>query len=137
MSFWQKIKASLAQFMQGRHGADNLSMFSMFAGLAFYILDLFLGTGVLSLLGLALYIWTIFRMFSKNNEKRTAENQKYIALTGNWKTKFRQFKTRIKNRKEYKYFKCPKCHALLRLSRGCGETTVTCGRCHHEFKEKA
>lgn len=137
MSFWQKFKMSFARFMEGRHGADNLSMFTMTLGLVLSILDLFIRTGFLSTLGFACYILTIFRMFSRNNDKRTAENQKYIALTGNWKTKFRQFKIRVKNRKEYKYFKCPKCHALLRLSRGSGSVHVTCGRCHHEFDEKA
>ena len=29
MTFWQKIKLGLARFMQGRHGADNLGMFTL------------------------------------------------------------------------------------------------------------
>ncbi len=137
MSFWQKVKASLANFMNGRYGQDNLGTCLFVVALALLIIDLFLGTGILSLLAWALYIWMVFRMFSRNREKRMEENRKYLALTGDWKKKFSQFRVRLKNRKEYKYFKCPKCHALLRLSRGCGEVTVTCGRCHHEFKQKA
>ena len=43
----------------------------------------------------------------------------------------------MKNRKDYKYFKCPNCKVLLRLKRGCGEKEITCVRCQHRFKQKA
>ena len=122
--------------MQGRHGADQLGMFTLIAGLVLSLLASFTGIGIFSLLGLALYIWTLFRMFSRNHEARVRENQKYVALTSGWKTKLSQFWKRQKNRKEYKYFRCPKCRLLLRLKRGCGEKEITC-RCGHQFKQKA
>ena len=49
----------------------------------------------------------------------------------------RQFIVRLKNIRKYKYFKCPQCHARLRLPRKVGEVTVTCGKCRHAFKQKA
>lgn len=137
MSLWQKIKNGIASFMQGRHGADNFGMFTLIAGLILSLLASFLGIPLLSILGFALYIYTLFRMLSRNHEARAAENRKYIALTSGWKTRFRQFSKRMKNRKEYKYFKCPQCKVLLRLKRGCGEKDITCVRCGHQFKEKA
>lgn len=137
MSFWQRMKMSLARFMQGRYGADHLGTFTLFAGLILTFVDLFLGTGLLSFLGFALYVWTLYRMLSRNRERRAAENRKYLELTGGWRTKLRQFMLRQKNRKQYKYFKCPQCRALLRLTRGCGQVHVTCARCGHEFEEKA
>ena len=137
MTFLQRIKESLARFMQGRHGADNLGMFTLIAGLACTLLGSFTRIGIFSLLGTVLYFWTIFRMFSRNHEKRLAENRKYIELTSGWKLKSSQFVKRMKNRKNYKYFKCPNCKVLLRLSRGCGEKEITCVRCGHQFKEKA
>lgn len=141
MSFGQKIKAALANFMRGRHGTDNLGMFTLVTGLVLSVVSMFMGAGTLgtvfSTLGLALYIITLFRMFSRNHEKRQAENRKYIDLTGRWKTKFRQWKKRMQNRKNYKYFKCPKCKAMLRLTRGCGEKEITCPRCQNQFKQKA
>ncbi len=137
MSFWEKIKAGLSRMMQGRYGSDHLGMATLVAALVLSLLDSFLGTGLLSLLGMALYILTIYRMFSRNIEKRRAENQKYLALTGNWKTRARQFFLRLKNSKQYKYFKCPQCRAMLRLTRGSGQTRVNCPRCHHEFDQKA
>ena len=137
MSFFQRIKMSLARFMQGRHGADNLGMFTLIAGLLCSILASFTRIGILSIIGFALYVWTLFRMFSRNHEKRMAENRKYIELTSGWKTKSRQFTKRMKNRRDYKYFKCPNCKVLLRLKRGCGEKDITCVRCGHQFKQKA
>ena len=136
MTFWQKIKQSLASFMLGRHGADNLGMFTLIAGLVLSILSSILGSGLLSTLGLILYIITLFRMFSRNNDKRNAENRKYIELTSNWKTKIRQFFKRIKNSRDYKFFKCPNCKILLRAKRGSGEKDITCVRCGFQFKKK-
>ena len=137
MSFWQKIKSGLMTFMAGRHGSDNLGMFTLFTGLALSLLGSFFGIGLLSLLGFALYIITIFRMFSRNNEARMKENQKYIQLTSQWKTRWTQFVKRQKNKKDYKYFRCPKCKLLLRLKRGSGEKDITCVRCGHQFHKKA
>ena len=137
MSFWNKIKASMAQWMTGRHGTDNLGIFTLIAGLVLSLAGSITGFGTLGFLGLALYIVTIFRMMSRNQEARIRENQKYMELTGNWTTKISQFFRRMKNRKEYKYFRCPNCKQLLRLKRGCGEKQITCAKCGHQFQQKA
>ena len=137
MGFLQRLKESFARFMQGRHGPDNLGMFTLITGLACSLLGSFTGIGILSLLGFALYVWTLFRMFSRNNDKRFAENRKYIELTSNWKTRIRQFVKRMKNRRDYRYFKCPNCKVLLRMKRGSGEKEITCVRCGHQFKQKS
>lgn len=137
MTFWQKIKDGFGKFMQGRHGADEFSLALLIFGLLLSIVASLSGWGLLSILGMAVYIWSIFRMFSRNNEKRYAENQKYLAFWKRTTNSVRQFWVRLKNSKQYKYFKCPQCHARLRLPRKVGEVTVTCGKCHHAFKQKA
>ena len=137
MSFWNRIKASMAQWMTGRHGTDNLGIFTLISGLVLSLAGSITGFGTLSFLGLVLYILTIFRMLSRNQEARIKENQKYLALTGKWTTKISQFFRRMKNRKEYKYFRCPNCKQLLRLKRGCGEKQITCAKCGHQFQQKA
>ena len=106
--------------------------------LAFYILGLFIPYAwFLSYLGLATLIYTIFRMLSRNTARRTAENAWFWNKTAKLRTSFSQARVRFKNRKEYKYFRCPKCHAWLKLKRGAGEGTLTCGKCKHAFKAKA
>ncbi len=123
--------------MQGRHGPDQLGMFTMITGLVSSLLSSFTGLGILFWLGLILYIMTLFRMFSRNHEARVKENQKYISLTSGMKTRVTQFIKRIKNRKVYKYFRCPECKVLLRMKRGSGERNITCARCGHQFKQKS
>ena len=137
MNFIQRIKLSLARFMQGRHGADHLGMFTLVSGLVCSLAGRISGFFPLSLIGLILYIISLFRMFSRNHDKRMAENRKYIELTSGWKTKTRQFLMRVKNRREYRYFRCPQCKVLLRTKRGSGEKDITCIRCGHQFRKKS
>ncbi len=137
MSFWQKIKQTLRSFMNGRHGADQLSTALVWVGLGIYLLSAITGWAVLGLVSMAMYVYAIYRMFSRNNEKRTEENRKYLAWKSRWQTQLRQARTRFKNRKQFKYFRCPNCHAWLKLPRKAGMVTVTCGRCKNSFTEKA
>jgi hypothetical protein len=137
MSIWEKIKVGLARFMAGRRGADELSMAMLIGGALLSLLGTVLHTPVLSLLSMAIYIFTLFRMFSRNIEKRYAENAAFLKLWSGMISGIRQFFNRLKNMKKYKYFKCPECKSRLRLPRGVGEVTVTCGKCHHAFKQKA
>ena len=137
MGIWQKIKAGFIKFMAGRHGTDELSLALLIFGLVASVFSSFTGAALLSLLGMAAYIWSLFRLFSRNNEKRYAENQKYLEMKKKFTEGTKQFFVRLKNSRQYKYFKCPQCHSRLRLPRKVGEVTVTCGKCKHAFKQKA
>lgn len=137
MSFLNKIRVAAQRLMAGRHGADELSMALLIAGLVLSIIGSFTHLGLLALLSLALYIYGMFRMFSKDHQKRYAENQKYLSVFHGSSGSIRQFFVRLRNIRKYKYFKCPECHARLRLPRKVGEVTVTCGKCRHAFKQKA
>ena len=147
MSFWEKIKQGFRRFMAGRHGADQLSMALLMTGLITLLLGSILGgvqVAAVSLLGLLLYlagfvvyVLCIYRMMSRNTEKRNEENRRYMTAMEKSRTQRRQAKVRFQNRKKYKYFKCPGCRAWLRIPRGTGVVTVTCSRCHNSFTQKA
>ena len=134
---WTRIKMAMASFMQGRNGVDNISYHALWGGLILILLDNFIGTGLVGLLGSALYFYSFFRMLSRNVEKRQAENRRYVQFTANWKKEVKQFFLRLKGTKEYKYFRCPACKNRLRLRRGCGEKHITCPVCKHQFDQKA
>lgn len=134
---WTRIKMALARFMQGRNGVDNLGYHALWGGLIISLLDTFIGTGILGLLGNVLYIYAIFRMFSRNVHKRQEENSRYVHFQNNWRKEVKQFFLRLKGTKEYKYFHCPSCKNRLRLRRGCGERHITCPVCKHQFDQKA
>ena len=134
---WQKIKASLQRFMMGRHGADQLSLALLIAGLALSLLTTITRLTLFYWLGIIAYVWGIFRMFSRNDAKRSEENLRWVTFWTKFKMEFRQFFVRLKNMRKYKYFKCPQCKARLRLPRKVGEVTVTCSKCKNQFRKKA
>lgn len=146
MKIWDKIKQSFRSFMEGRYGADKLGMTLLWSGLGCYVLGSVVASiqgavfsilgSLLTLGGFAIYIFAIYRMFSRNVEKRREENRRYENRVQRSKTRRRQASMRFKNRKQYKYFKCPTCKAWLRLPRGTGVVTVTCSRCHNSFTQK-
>ena len=137
MSFLQKMRDGLRKLMVGRRGADELSLALLVTGVVLSMLSSITRIGLFYLIGLVAYGFSIYRMFSRRIEKRYAENAEFLTLGRGWRSSRRQFINRVKNLRKYKYFKCPECHALLRLPRKVGEVTVTCGKCRHAFKQKA
>ena len=148
MSFWDQVKQKLAvffskagsamqRFMYGRHGADQLSLHLLVLGIALYLMAMLTGFFPLALVSVGLYIYSAFRMLSKNHLKRTNENTKYLSAYYKTKQRGQQSVMRFKNRKEYKYFRCPGCKTLMRLPRNKGVVTVTCKCCHTSFTQKA
>ena len=125
------------RFMAGRYGSDPLNNALLILGIALIIVARILGWAWMNVFILALLCLCYFRMFSRNTVKRSAENRKYLELRWKWRTGIKQAWVRLKNLRKYKYFKCPECHALLRLPRKVGEVTVTCGKCKHSLKKKA
>ena len=137
MNFRQK----LAQFMYGRNGYDAFNQFLLIASIALMLLGtLFARMPVLSvLLGMAEWaalIYCLFRTFSRDLYKRQKENAWYYAKRqafGRW---FHSLKDRWQQRKDYKFFRCPSCHALLRVPKGKGKLLLTCRKCGNRFERK-
>ncbi len=137
MNLWERIKFSLSRFMYGRYGADHLSRAIVTVSLVLLILGNLTASLLLIWLSFAGYVYMIFRTFSRNIDKRSQENQAYLDKTAKWHTEYSQFKVRWRNRKQYKYFKCPQCRTRMRLTRGVGEKQITCRNCQHTFKQSA
>ena len=122
--------------MIGRNGPDQLSRFLSFAALGVLILGLFIRSPLLSVLCLALLIWSYFRMFSRNIPRRRAENERYLALKNKVTGYFHSLLDRWRQRKDYAFFRCPGCKAMLRVPRGKGKIRVTCRKCGNAFERK-
>ena len=134
---WTRIKMALMRFMQGRNGVDNLGYHALWGGLILLIVNMFLGSLLLSLIGNVMYFYALFRMLSRNIGKRQAENARYIQFSEKVGREVRQFFARLKGMKTHKYFRCPSCRNRLRMKRGSGEKTITCPVCRHQFTQKA
>ena len=131
------MKASMYRFMQGRNGADQLGIASMWTAVVLTLINAFLNSAIVSLLITALWVWAIFRLLSRNVTKRREENAWFSARFYKIKTSVMQARERFKNRKKFVYFECPNCHLPLRLPRGVGNVTVKCSKCGHSFEKKA
>ena len=122
--------------MTGRNGADQLSRFLSYVALALIAANLFLRNKVFWILSLLVLAYTYYRIFSKNVARRREENGRYLQLkyklTGGVKNRV----DRWKQRKEFVFFRCPDCHAMLRVPRGKGRIRVTCRKCGNAFEKK-
>ena len=125
----------LQRFLYGRYGTDKLNLALLIFGL---ILSL-IGTLVFwpgTLLADALYIWALFRTFSRNIPARQREYAAFLRFWSPIESWLRARKVRFSQRKQYKYFKCPNCRQELRAPRGRGKIEVTCQKCHNVFRTK-
>ena len=129
--------------MQGRYGMDQFSRFLSILLLILIVLNLFVRSGILGILGWAVIIYMYFRIFSKNIAKRYAENQKYMALENKVRNFFSGItdpvkrKKNMEQRKNYHIYKCPQCKQKIRIPRGKGMIMVKCLKCAYEFKKKS
>ena len=128
------MRAWFQRFMSGRYGNDAFGNFLCVASLICLVLGFFVG--IFYYIGLALLIYTYFRMFSRNIPKRYAENQKYLQMSAGVKTKFVQIKQRFALRKTYRYFSCPRCKQQIRVPKGRGRISITCLKCGTQFIKK-
>lgn len=134
---WNRFKSGLARFMNGRYGADRLGFVTLWTAVVLSLIGSFSRVSLFSLLAFVLYGWTLYRMMSRNTVKRRLENDRFEGWFAPIATRTRQSLNRLKMRRKFKYFRCPQCKSLLKLPRKVGEVTMTCGKCGHQFKQKA
>ncbi len=135
------MKQKFAQFMYGRYGMDELSKFLSYFSLLLLFISMLLGKAasarsVIILIAFALLVYSYFRIFSKNYEKRRAENAKYLNFKRPIADKLRLRREMWSQRKNFKFFKCPSCKAVLRVPKGKGKVRVVCKKCGTAFEKK-
>lgn len=147
------IKDRLIRFMQGRYGADEYVRFlngagfiSLLIALVFTIISSGLAAKhpvgsivfrvlyfVFYIFGIVLIVYCMVRMFSRNTDKRHAENTRFLYKKTAIQRKWRILVDRWENRKIYHYLKCPKCGQALRVPKNKGKIRITCSKCGEHF----
>ncbi len=125
----------IQRFMYGRYGSDQLNIALLGAYLVLTLLSRVLHSGFLNLLSVAVIFWALYRMLSRQPERRRAENAKFLELIRPLVHRYNVNKCR-RNDKEHCYFKCPNCGQQLRAPKGKGKISVTCRSCGVSFEEK-
>lgn len=130
------FRAKIQQLMVGRSGPDALSNAAIWAALAVWAVYLFTRLLPLYLLCLVLMGYSLFRMLSRQVEKRRAENAAFLNTFRPLRRKCSAIFCRLRDR-EHRYFRCPNCGQQLRVPRGKGRIQVTCRSCGITFEEKS
>lgn len=123
--------------MQGRYGVDQFSRFLLGAAMAVVVLSLFLRSAVWDVILFALIIYSYYRMFSRNIQKRYEENRKYLQATEGVRRKWSSFKRDMSIRKTHHIYRCPQCRQKIRVPRGRGKIAIRCPKCNTEFIRKS
>ena len=126
----------LRNFMIGRYGPDHLNVAMVILSLALSLLHAITQVAVLAIVSYVILALAIFRVLSRNILRRRAENDKFIRYWWPIRTKLSRFFVKIRDRKIYKYFKCPSCSNALRVPTGKGKLQVTCPKCGERFLKK-
>ncbi len=131
-----KFKQKLFQFMYGRYGVDQLYYGLFVLLIVLVVINTFAQSVAVYALELIVMAVMVFRSFSKNHAKRRAENAAFLKLWKPVKGWFILQRDRIRDRKDYRYRKCPKCKAMLKLPNKKGKHTTNCPRCKNKFDVK-
>ena len=134
------MKERFTNFMIGRNGNDQLNLFLLGMGAVLLLLGAFSGGLIHSLFriaALALIVLVYFRMFSKDVYKRREENTKYLNMRYRLFARLKAVKERWVQRKDYKFFHCPSCKAVLRVPKGRGKIKIVCRKCGNSFIGKS
>ena len=128
-----KLVDKTRRFFYGRNGFDDLAKLTLVLSLIVFLIYGFWPRGIVKII-LSLVTWSLlgysyFRILSKKVYKRVQENRKYLGAIN-------MTKTRWKQRKTHKFYRCPKCKTWLRVPKGRGKITVTCVKCSTKFDKK-
>ncbi len=131
--YMNKFTQKMMRFMYGRYGIDEL-YYGLFAlCLALCLLHSITGMAAFSVLSTLVVVFIMYRVLSKNADKRRAENRMFLKLWNPVKNWFSYQHDRFRDRKDYRYRKCPGCRAIIKLPNQKGKHTTTCPRCHNKF----
>ena len=133
------MREKFRRFMTGRYGVDQLSRAYLMIVLVLLVIALFFrrAVPVLDLVALLLLGYTYYRIFSRDISKMYAQNQKYLNFRYKLTVRWNNVKKRFAQRKEYRFFRCPKCRQRVRVPRGRGQICITCPKCRDEFIKRS
>ena len=121
----------LQRLFHGRNGVDQLNIALFLASMGLNLLSRVLFQNFLSSVAYGLLFLCVFRMISRNVEKRQRENFWF-------QTRLQALRVRgpKKDKANFRYFKCPGCGQQMRVPKGRGNVKITCSKCGQVFYKK-
>ena len=128
------------RMMIGRNGMDALNRFLSVVLLVLVAVEMFLrgrAAMALSFLSLVLLVVIYYRMFSRNLYRRSQENGTYLRMRYPIVSAVQGWRDRFRQRRDYRFFRCPSCRAWLRVPRGKGQINIVCRKCGTSFRRRS
>lgn len=133
------ILTKLRNFMFGRNGVDKLTyglliIYCIFAGVKIFFRSFPKTYIVMTVIQYAFLGYIIFRVMSRNLQKRYKENFAFEKFLNLLKPHIQHIKLRYKFRKTHCFRTCKHCGEFLRLKKGRGKRKIICPKCKSELK---
>ena len=134
----QNLLLKIRQLMAGRNGIDKIAiaMLVLYSVLSFVKILLRYNPAayiIVSVLQYAFVGYAVFRVMSKNVQKRYSENFRFEQFLLRWKPYTDRLKLRIQFAGTHRFRKCKGCGEFLRFKKGKGKRNTTCPRCGKEL----
>ncbi len=126
----------IAKLMYGRYGTDQLGFFMLISLFVLNLLWAATDWNIFYWISTVFCVICIWRIFSKNINRRYAENQKFLQITAPVRRWFSEKFSACRDLKTHCHFRCPSCKQKIRVPRGKGKIQITCPKCRHEFVKK-
>ena len=115
---------------------DRLNKDMIVLCVALNFLNLFIRSHILALIAALFFFAPVFRVFSKNIDRREDENTKYFQKRKAFMEWLKIMYKRIAEIKTHRYYRCKNCDAYIRVPYKKGSHTIDCPKCGKEFKVK-
>ncbi len=136
-NFLDDLKYKISRWMQGRYGSDELNMALFVVFLVFWVISLLTKKSIFYTIGSLFLIYSLYRSFSRDHMKRSAERLWYLKLVDKIKRFPKQLKQRWDQRNTHKFFRCKQCGVTIRVPKGKGQIEITCPKCGYKFIDRS
>ncbi len=129
----------LKSFMAGRNGIDKLTyglltIYCVICAVKVFLRAFYIPYIVVSVLQYAFLGYIVYRIMSKNHQKRYRENEKFERFLTAWKPYFERLKLRLQFIKTHRFRTCKYCGEFLRFKKVRGAKNIKCPRCQKDLK---
>ena len=124
--------------MEGRNGPDKLTvglvvLYSILAFIKIFLRFSYVAYVIVSVLQYALLAYVVFRILSKNLQKRYNENFKFEQVIRRWQPYAEHMKLRVQFIKTHRFRTCKNCGNFLRMKKGKHRKNIVCPKCGKEL----
>ena len=134
----QNLLLKIRSFMEGRNGPDKLTVgiivvYGILAFVKIFLRFSYIAYVIVSVLQYAVLAYAVFRILSKNIQKRYNENFRFEQFLKRWQPYAEHMKLRVQFIKTHRFRTCKNCGNFLRMKKGKHRKNIVCPRCGKEL----